>query len=174
MKTMLIIGLYLFLVSCKNDKTNSVQQTEKIKKTQDIISKQDTEKEDIYDTIRYNYTGRVGKLPINCTLLFLKSKNEEGFKNEFYGSYYYTTYKPNEIYELKGNFTVLGCIMPNDSENKRKEFEGFSPNMIEIQEYTNQKITADISLCYKTKVSYMKGQMHNTNGQVFEMFLEKE
>lgn len=172
----IIIGLYLFLVACKNDQTSSVQQSEKVEKRQDTTSKQDIEKEDTHDTVRYNYTGRIGKLPINCTLFFFKNQKKEEFKEEFYGSYYYTTYKPNEIYKLKGGFAIAeGCLLPNDDAKKQKEFENFSPIRLWLQEYTSQKMTATISVCYKKDMSYMKGYMYNTeDGKTFDVILERK
>jgi hypothetical protein len=177
MKKILIIGFFLSLMACESEPKNVTEKDVKV----DNSSKKDSgtlkpENEATHDTVRYTYTGRVGKLPIRCTLFFARNIKEDHYEQNFYGSYYYTTYKPNEIYKLKGGFAIaLGCLMPNDDEKKQEEFKDFSPIRLSLQEYTNQENTATISVCYKKDMSYMKGSMYNyTDGRSFEFILEKQ
>jgi hypothetical protein len=177
MKKILIIGFFLSLMACESETKNVAEKDVKV----DNSSKKDSgtlkpENEADYDTVKYTYAGRVGKLPVHCTLFFAKDSKTGYYGQEFHGSYYYTTYKPNEIYKLKGGFAIAaGCLLPNDDAKEQKEFENFSPIRLTMEEYTNQENTATISVCYKKDMSYMKGSMYNrTDGRSFEFILEKQ
>jgi hypothetical protein len=98
-------------MACESETKNVAEKNVKV----DNRSKKDSdtlkpENEADYDTVKYTYAGRVGKLPVHCTLFFAKDSKTGYYGQQFHGSYYYTTYNPETVYQLKGNFAIQ--IMP--------------------------------------------------------------
>lgn len=106
------------------------------------------------------YEGTIGKLPVKFILTFDKTK----WCSSFSGYYYYPTYNPNILYRLKGHCGMAVCS-PSDNGSPKG-------NMISLKEFTDNKKTAALDLCFDNATrNSLKGTMINNDGKNFPVKL---